>query len=131
METTQRNSGRKLNLYNVTLVICIVMIIIFLIIIIPFSKDKDSQNNKIQIVESSVKSGEEITEEDYVLTNINLDGYYVIRLKNNKEYKIYKEGKRDYILKDNRKIYLDEQVRKWVLSDIREYERYGIWIKKK
>ena len=71
-------------------------------------------------------SEEEITKEDYILTNINLDGYYVIRLKDNKEYKIYKEGKRDYILKDNKKIYLDEQVRNWVLSSIREYERYGI-----
>ena len=71
-------------------------------------------------------SEEEITKEDYVLTNINLDGYYVIRLKDNKEYKIYKEGKRDYILKDNKKIYLDKQVRNWVLSSIREYERYGI-----
>ena len=71
-------------------------------------------------------SKEEITKEDYVLTNINLDGYYVVRLKDNKEYKIYKEGKRDYILKDNKKIYLDDQVKSWVLSSIREYERHGI-----
>ena len=73
-----------------------------------------------------MSKADEITKEDYVLTNINLDGYYVIRLKDNKEYKIYKEGKRDYILKNNKKIYLDEQVRNWVLSSIREYERYGI-----
>ena len=73
-----------------------------------------------------MSKADEITKEDYILTNINLDGYYVIRLKDNKEYKIYKEGKRDYILKDNKKIYLDEQVRNWVLSSIREYERYGI-----
>lgn len=64
--------------------------------------------------------------EDYVLTNINLDGYYTIRLKDNKEYKIYKEGKRDYILKDDKKIYLSNEVRKAVLSNIREYEKYGI-----
>ena len=68
----------------------------------------------------------EIGVDDYVLTNINLDGYYVVRLKDNKEYKIYKEGKRDYIVKDNKKIYLSVEVRKRVLSDIREYERYGI-----
>lgn len=67
-----------------------------------------------------------ITREDYVLTNINLEGYYVIRLKNNKEYKIYREGKRDYILKDNKKYYLDDEVRNAVLSNIREYKRYGI-----
>lgn len=73
-----------------------------------------------------MSKADEITREDYVLTNINLDGYYVVRLKDNKEYKIYKEGKRDYIIKDNKKIYFDEQVRNWVLSSIREYERYGI-----
>lgn len=74
---------------------------------------------------------EEITFDDYELTNINPDGYYVVRLKDDKEYKIYKEGKRDYIVKDNKKIYLSVEVRKRVLSDIREYERYGIWVKKK
>lgn len=73
-----------------------------------------------------MSKADEITKEDYVLTNINLDGYYVVRLKDNKEYKIYKEGKRDYILKDNKKIYLDDQVKSWVLSSIREYERHGI-----
>ena len=67
-----------------------------------------------------------ITKEDYVLTNLNAEGYYVIRLKDNKEYIVYKEGLRDYILKDNKKIYLGEEVRKMVLSSIREYERYGI-----
>lgn len=67
-----------------------------------------------------------ITKNDYILTNINLDGYYVIKLKDNKSYKIYKEGKNDYILIDNKKCYLDEEVRKIVLSNIREYERYGI-----
>ena len=69
---------------------------------------------------------EEITKDDYVLTNLNLDGYYVIELKDSNSYKIYKEGKRDYILKDNKKIYLSDEVRKIVLAEIKEYERYGI-----
>lgn len=73
-----------------------------------------------------MSEADKITKEDYVLTNLHLDGYFAIRLKDNKEYLIYKEGKRDYILKENKKIYLDEEVRKWVLSSIREYERYGI-----
>ena len=71
-------------------------------------------------------SADTITKEDYVLTNINAEGYYVIRLKDNKEYIVYKEGEKDYILKDNKKVYLDKEVRKMVLSSIREYERYGI-----
>lgn len=68
----------------------------------------------------------EITRKEYVLTNINRDCYYVIRLTDDKEYIIYKEGKKDYIIKDGEKIYLDDEVRKAVLSSIREYERYGI-----
>ena len=66
----------------------------------------------------------EITREEYVLTNINKDCYYVVRLKDDKEYIIYKEGKRDYIVKDGEKIYLNDDVRQAVLSSIREYERY-------
>lgn len=72
------------------------------------------------------KDSEEITIDDYVLTNLNLDGYYVIELKDSNSYKIYKEGKKDYILKDNKKIYLSDEVRKIVLAEIKEYERYGI-----
>ncbi len=71
-------------------------------------------------------SKEEITKEDYILTNINLEGYYVIKLKDGNSYKIYKEGSRDYILKNNKKVYLDKQVQNLVLGSIREYERYGI-----
>lgn len=67
-----------------------------------------------------------ITRKDYILTNINLDGYYVIKLKDDKAYKIYREGKKDYILINNEKYYLDEEIQKVVLSNIREYERYGI-----
>lgn len=72
------------------------------------------------------KTADEITLKDYVLTNLNLEGYYVVKLKDGNSYKIYKEGKRDYIMKNRKKIYLDDEVRKIVLSDIREYERYGI-----
>ena len=73
-----------------------------------------------------MREEEKITTKEYVLTNIHLDGYYVIRLTDDKEYIIYKEGKKDYIIKDNKKIYLNDEVRKLVLSSIREYERYGI-----
>ena len=73
-----------------------------------------------------MSKADEITKEDYILININLEGYYVIKVKDGNSYKIYKENSRDYILKDNRKIYLDKQVQNLVLSSIREYERYGI-----
>ena len=73
-----------------------------------------------------MSKADEIEKEDYILTNINLDGYYVIKLRDGNSYKIYKEGSRDYIFKDNKKIYLDKQVQNMVLSSIREYERYGI-----
>ena len=63
---------------------------------------------------------------EYVLTNLDREGYYVVKLKDGNSYRIYKDGKRDYILKDNNKIYLSDEVRKAVLSNIREYERYGI-----
>lgn len=75
---------------------------------------------------------EEITLNDYVLTNINIDTKgYVIRLKDNKEYQVYVKKPRgqkayDYILKDGKEIKLSNEVRKIVLSEIREYERYGI-----
>lgn len=68
----------------------------------------------------------EITLKDYVLTNINAEGYYVVKLKDGNSYKIYKNGNRDYILKDSKEVYLSDEVRKAVLSNIREYERYGI-----
>ena len=75
---------------------------------------------------------EEITLNDYVLTNINIDTRgYVIRLKDNKEYQVYVKKTRgqksyDYIVKDGKEIKLSDEVRKIVLSEIREYERYGI-----
>ena len=75
---------------------------------------------------------EEITLNDYVLTNINIDTKgYVIRLKDNKEYQVYVKKPRgqksyDYIVKDGKEIKLSDEVRKIVLSEIREYERYGM-----
>ena len=68
----------------------------------------------------------EVTLKDYILTNINASGFYVIKLKDGNSYKLYKDGKRDYIVINNKKIYLDDDVRKAVLSNIREYEKYGI-----
>lgn len=68
----------------------------------------------------------EITKDEYVLTNLDLEGYYKIRLNDDQEYKIYPEGKKDYIMRNGEKVYLSEQVRKWVLSEIKQYERYGI-----
>lgn len=72
----------------------------------------------------------EITLDDYVLTNININTKgYVIRLKDNKEYQIYVKKPRgqkayDYIIKDGKEIKLSKEVRDIVLSEIREYERY-------
>lgn len=74
----------------------------------------------------------EITLDDYVLTNINIDTKgYTIRLKDNKEYQIYVKKPRgqkayDCIIKDGKEIKLSKKVRDIVLSEIREYERYGI-----
>ena len=73
---------------------------------------------------------EEITLKDYELTNIGLDGYYRVRLKDNKEYKIYshKENGKivDFIKKDGKMFKLSNEVQNLVASSIREYERYGI-----
>lgn len=70
---------------------------------------------------------EEITLDDYVLTNINLNNlHYIIKLKDGNVYDIYKQGQKDYIIKDNKRIYLSKEVRDIVISEIREYERYGV-----
>lgn len=75
---------------------------------------------------------EEITLDDYVLTNINLETKgYVIRLKDNKEYQLYVKKPRgqksyDYIVKDNKEIKLSKEVRNIVMREIRVYEKYGI-----
>ena len=75
---------------------------------------------------------EEITKKEYVLTNLHPDdrGYY-IRLNDEKEYQVYVKkprGQKQYhfIKKDGKEIKLDKEVEKWFLSDVREYERYGI-----
>lgn len=74
----------------------------------------------------------EITLDDYVLTNINIDTRgYVIRLKDNKEYQVYRKkprGQKTYyhIIKDGEEIRLSKEVQNIVLSEIREYETYGI-----
>ena len=73
-----------------------------------------------------MSEADEIQLEEYELTNIDIEGYYVVRLKDGNSYRIYKDGDRDYILKDGKEIYLSNEVRKAVLSNIREYERYGI-----
>ena len=73
---------------------------------------------------------EEITLKDYELTNIGLDGYYRVRLKDGGEYKIYsnKENGKivDYIKKDGKMVRINKEVQKIVLAKIREYERDGI-----
>lgn len=68
---------------------------------------------------------EEVTLDDYVLTNLNLRGKYTIRLKDDKGYVVYK-GKTDYIVKEGKHIPLSQEVNKFFLSSVREYERYGI-----
>lgn len=79
-----------------------------------------------------MNENEEITLNDYVLTNINIETKgYVIRLKDNKEYQIYLKKTRgqksyDYIIRDGKEIRLSEELRKIVLSEIRVYEKYGI-----
>lgn len=73
---------------------------------------------------------EEVTKDDYVLTNINLDCYYVIRLKDDKEYIVYRKKENGkiiyYILKNDEEIPLSKEVLDMHLSAIREYERDGI-----
>ena len=76
------------------------------------------------------KTADEITVEEYELTNIGLDGYYIIKLKDGTISKIYpqKEGRKivDYIEKDGKMVKLSYEVQKIVISQIKEYERYGI-----
>ncbi|MFQ9823134.1 MAG: hypothetical protein ACLRXI_07495 [Clostridia bacterium] len=75
---------------------------------------------------------EEITLEEYVLTNLHPgDWGYYIRLKDNIEYQVYRRKPRGqklyyFIKKDNKEFRLDEEVRKCFLQSKREYERYGI-----
>lgn len=70
----------------------------------------------------------EITIDSYVLTNVNLEnGYFTIRLKDEKEYIVYREkGNKYFIIKDNQKILLNDEVRKVHLEAVREYQVSGI-----
>lgn len=69
---------------------------------------------------------DKITLKDYVLTNLNLYGYFTIRLTDGKEYVCYKKGKTHFIKKDNKEMLLDDEVNKAFMSNVREYNRYGI-----
>ena len=74
---------------------------------------------------------EEITLNDYVLTNIDLEtGHFTIRLKDNKEYIVYlkkQNGKTtNYIEKDNMRIPLSDEVSKIHLEEIKTYQKSGI-----
>lgn len=73
----------------------------------------------------------EITLNDYVLTNIDLEtGYFTIRLKDNKEYIVYakkENGKTiNFIEKDNEETPLTEEVSRIHLEEIRTYQISGI-----
>lgn len=75
---------------------------------------------------------EEITLNDYVLTNIDLEtGYFTIRLKDDKEYIVYykkEKGKKqvNFIKKDGKEIPLTDEVVKIHLAEVRVYQREGI-----
>lgn len=75
---------------------------------------------------------EEITLNDYVLTNVSLEtGYFTIRLKDNKEYIVYlkkEAGKKqvNFIEKDGRKIPLSDEVVKVHLEEVKAYQHGGI-----
>lgn len=73
-------------------------------------------------------TAKEITIEDYVLTNINLETLcFTIRLKDNKEHIVYRQkGKKDFIIKDNIEMPLSDEVKKIHLSEIRTYQQSGI-----
>ena len=77
---------------------------------------------------------QEITKKDYKLTNINRNGKLVIRLKDDNEYVVYyrkQNGKTiNFIEKDGKEIPLSKEVLKMHLSEVRVYQRDGIWIKK-
>lgn len=83
---------------------------------------------------NNFKKGEllmqEITKKDYKLTNINRNGKFVIRLKDDNEYVVYyrkQNGKTiNFIEKDGKEIPLSKEVLKMHLSEVRVYQRGGI-----
>lgn len=77
----------------------------------------------------------EITKDDYVLTNIDIEsGCFTIRLKDNKEYKVYGKHANEkigskivyFIIKDNQEIPLNNEVKKYFLEEVRVYQISGI-----
>jgi len=74
-----------------------------------------------------MNKADEITLKDYVLTNLNLNGYFTIRLTDNKEYVVYKGKKgKDYILKDGKEVYLSREVKNAHLGEVRVYQKEGV-----
>ena len=74
----------------------------------------------------------EITLDDYKLTNIDLaTHYFTIRLKDEKEYIVYRKlletGELVYFIKKNdEEIPLSKKVIKIFLKEVKEYERDGL-----
>ncbi len=73
----------------------------------------------------------EVTLDDYVLTNIDTNCNYVIRLKDEKEYIVYRKKPRGqkiitYIRKDGEEIPVSKEVVRMFLSEVKIYERDGI-----
>lgn len=71
---------------------------------------------------------QEITLDDYILTNIDVEtGYFTIRLKDEKEYIVYRgKGSKDFIIKDNIEIPLSDEVKKIHLEEVKTYQISGI-----
>lgn len=73
-----------------------------------------------------------ITKEEYVLTNwwVTTTGQFVIRLKDEKEYPVYfrkiDNKKVYYIKKEDGNYKLDNEVKKWFISNMKTYEEVGI-----
>lgn len=73
-------------------------------------------------------SNKEVTLDDYILTNIDVEtGYFTIRLKDEKEYIVYRrKGSKDFIIKDNIEMPLSDEVKKIHLEEVRIYQTCGI-----
>ena len=73
-----------------------------------------------------------ITKEEYILTNwwVTTTGQFVIRLKEEKEYPVYfrktDNKKVYYIKKEDGNYKLDNELKKWFISNMKTYEEVGI-----
>lgn len=73
-----------------------------------------------------------ITKEEYILTNwwVTTTGQFVIRLKDEKEYPVYfrktDNKKVYYIKKEDGNYKLDNELKKWFISNMKTYEEVGI-----